>query len=323
MSPNEAVRRWIEECHQELAWEPGTREQVRQWQDELRQRLREAIGIQRFVIPAVEWEAGEGHPGDGFLRSEIRFESRSGCVVTGYLLLPLDIDEPRPGILCLPGHGVGVDAVVGLKDEPYHADFALQSVRRGYPTLALEQFGFGNRRTNEEWSSCHADSTTALMLGETMTGWRVWDAMRGLDVLASHPSVDPARLVTMGISGGGLTSLWTAALDERVHTAVVSGYFNTFRDSVLSVHHCVDNFVPGVLRLCEMPDFAGLVAPRRLFVEGGTRDDLFPIEPFRKAVGRAREIYEAFGAPDRFDSEEFDGEHRFHGVGAFAFLARG
>jgi hypothetical protein len=126
----------------------------------------------------------------------------------------------------------------------------------------------------------------------------------------------------MGISGGGLTSLWTAALDERVKAAVVSGYLNSFRDSILAVDHCIDNYVPGILNVIEMADLTGLVAPRGLFAESGMRDPIFPLPAFRRAVCRATDIYRAYGFPDRFASEEFEGEHQFHGVGAFDFLAK-
>jgi dienelactone hydrolase len=227
-----------------------------------------------------------------------------------------------------------VDSIVGIPpegaprpedySETYQADFAIQCVRQGYVTLAIEQISFGHRCSNEAWktggSSCHEDSMAALMVGETMTGWRVWDAIRAIDYLQTRPEVDPGRIATMGISGGGLTSLFTAALDERVHTAVVSGYFNTFRDSILSIRHCVDNYVPGLLNLIEMPDLVGLIAPRRLFVESGKDDDIFPVAAFERAVQRAREIYDAFGVPEHFGAEVFDGGHRFDGEGAFRFL---
>ena len=84
--------------------------------------------------------------------------------------------------------------------------------------------------------------------------------------------------------------------------------------------HCIDNYVPGVLNVVEMGDLAGIVAPRALFAESGTRDTIFPLPAFRKAVDRAREIYGAFGVPDQFGHEEFEGEHQFHGAGAFAHL---
>jgi hypothetical protein len=146
--------------------------------------------------------------------------------------------------------------------------------------------------------------------------------MRALDYLQTRKEVDPTRLATMGISGGGLTSLWTAAVDERVKVAVVSGYLNTFRDSILAVNHCIDNYVPGILNVVEMPDLTGLVAPRALFAESGSKDPIFPLPAFRHAVARATDIYRAFGVGDKFGSEVFDGDHQFHGTGAFAFLNR-
>ena len=58
---------------------------------------------------------------------------------------------------------------------------------------------------------------------------------------------------------------------------MVSGYLNTFRDSIGSLAHCIDNYVPGILNWAEMHDIAGLIAPRPLFVESGEKDNIFPI----------------------------------------------
>src|SRR6185503_7834308 len=102
--------------------------------------------------------------------------------------------------------------------------------------LALEPLGFGRRRDaaarakGPETSSCQPAAGAALLLGETMLGWRVRDAMAAVTILRRTPAVDPRRIGIMGISGGGTVSLFTAALDTRIAAAVVSGYFNSFRD---------------------------------------------------------------------------------------------
>ena len=64
---------------------------------------------------------------------------------------------------------------------------------------------------------------------------------------------------------------------------MISGYLNTFRDSIMSLSHCIDNYVPGILNWAEMYDVAGLIAPRPLFVESGIKDDIFPIEASKQA----------------------------------------
>jgi hypothetical protein len=321
-----------------MAWKPGSLEEMRRWQTRLRARLRTLVGGLSGPRAPLQAAIHETRDFRGYRRETVRFQSRPGLEVFGYFLIPANCPPRRPAILCLPGHGRGVDSIVGIAednsqrklDEPaeYQKDFALQCVAHGYPAFAIEQISFGHRRDAEaqraggSTSSCTRDSMAALMLGETMTGWRVWDAMRALDYMVTRPEVDPQRLATMGISGGGMTSLFTACLDTRVQVAVVSGYLNTFRDSILAVNHCVDNYVPGLLKVVEMPDMAGLIAPRALFAESGTKDPIFPLPAFEQAVARLREIYAAFGVPERFGWEVFEGDHQFHGVGAFAFLKK-
>jgi dienelactone hydrolase len=143
--------------------------------------------------------------------------------------------------------------------------------------------------------------------------------MIAYDFLASLPTVDPSRIAIMGISGGGLVTFWTACLDERYAAAVVSGYFNTFFDSILAVEHCVDNFAPGLAIIVEMPDMAALIAPRKLFVESGTLDPIFPAEAFKNACVTAETIYAA--TPENFAADLFEGDHIFNGQKALPQLA--
>lgn len=328
----------IDTAKQSMAWKPGSTEEMHRWQDRLRAKLRRLCGGLDEPHRHISARITDVRELPQYRRESVQFESRPGLDLFGYFLTPRDCPPHRPAVLCLPGHGTGVDSLVGIKEDgaarpwgewgDYQFDLALQCVAHGWPAFAIEQLSFGRRRDEEARragggaSSCTRDSMAALMLGETMTGWRVWDAMRAMDYMQTRLEVNPDRMCTMGISGGGLVSLFTAALDSRVFAAVVSGYFNTFRDSILSVNHCVDNYVPGILNLVEMPDLAALVAPRALFCEGGAQDPIFPIRAFNHAVARAREIYTAFGHPDRFDSEVFEGDHHFHGKGAFRFLER-
>ncbi len=275
---------------------------------------------------------------DGYRRETISFTTRAGLRAFGYLLVPDTTRGPRPTMLAAPGHGRGIDACVGVgpdgrqrllnQPEEYSNDFALQCVANGYTTFALEAISFGVRRDpvaqaqSPEASSCTRDAMAALMLGETLAGWRVWDAMRALDYLSARTDcVDPDRMGVIGISGGGLLALFLAAADTRVKAAVVSGYFNTFAGSILAVDHCVDNFVPGLLNLCEMPDLASLIAPRFLYTESGSDDPIFPLATYQQAVDRAEAIYQNFGLPEHYQWEVFPGGHQFYGKGAFDFLS--
>ena len=101
---------------------------------------------------------------------------------------------------------------------------------------------------------------------------------------------------------------------------MISGYLNTFRDSVFSLSHCIDNYVPGILNWAEMYDVAGLIAPRPLFAESGERDDIFPIAASRASFARVKKVYEVFGAGDLTAQETFDDAHSFYGKQGLPFL---
>jgi dienelactone hydrolase len=318
-----------------FAYQAKGREAAEVWQQQGRAKLLELIlplPVESVALDA-RWGARVRRP--GYARRAVDFATRPNLRAFGYLLAPEGRRERGPAILCLPGHGRGVDEIVGIdedghdRDDPdgYQHDFAVQCARKGYMTLALEPLGFGHRRDEAarkrgaSASSCQPAAGAALLLGETMVGWRTWDAMRALDLLASLPEVDPERIAMMGISGGGTITLYTAALDHRVKAAVLSCSFCTFRHSIYSVSHCIDNYVPGILNWFEMSDIAGLIAPRYLFCEGGTDDTIFPEPGVRNALADVARVYAAMGAADRIDYTFFKAGHSFHGEVAFQRLA--
>lgn len=309
---------------------------ARQWQRRARKRLIERLGGFPVTRAPLNAEVLESRDFGTYTREKLVFDTRANLSVIGYLLLPKAGARPLPAVVCVSGHGRGLPDILGLDDEGnpraernvgYAKEYALQCVEHGYATLAIEQLAFGTRRDDAarkagpQVESCRPAACAAVLLGQTMGGWRVWDAMRAIDYLATRPEVDASRIATLGASGGGTTSLFTAAVDERVKVAVVSAYFNTFRDSIMSISHCPDNYVPGLLQDMEMYDLSGLVAPRALFVESGRNDRIFPIAGSQTAAGKAREIYAAFGAPQQFGYEVHEGAHEVHLVGAFDFLA--
>lgn len=318
-----------------LGFSAATPDEAAEWRTTARARLVDLLGGFPERVP-LEPEVIERVELDGYTRETVLFQTRHNLTALGHLLVPHDEARPRPAVICIPGHGRGADDIVGIAEDGsqrmektgYAKDFAIQAVERGYVAFAVEPLGFGHRRDEAaraggpERYSCRPAAGAAMLFGETMIGWRIWDVMRAIDYLETRPEVDDARVATMGISGGGTVSLFTGAVDERVAVTVVSCYFNTFRDSIVPISHCLDNYVPGLLREMEMYDVAGLVAPRALFAESGAGDRIFPVDGARTAYERTERIFAASGAADRLGREIFEGGHEFHGVGAFEFLAR-
>jgi len=318
-----------------MTFRARNRKQAEAWQKELRTKLAELVGGFPARRSALNPQTLEVREFPAYRREKVIFESRPGLAVLAYLLTPANAKPPYRTMICVPGHGRGVDDIVGIDDhgkdrtskDGYQHDFAIQAAERGLAAVAIEPMAFGCRRGSQARkqglgdSSCQPVAGAALMLGQTMIGWRVYDVMRTIDWIETRKELDAAHVGCMGISGGGTCTLFSSALEPRIRAALVSGYLNTFHDSVFSLEHCIDNYVPGILNWAEMYDIAGLIAPRPLFAETGTKDDIFPVDASRASFERVRKIYEALGAPDSFQHEIFEADHSFHGVQGFPFLA--
>jgi hypothetical protein len=319
-----------------LRFQARARGPAEAWQQQLRAKVIDLIGAfpsQRQPLRPVLLET-RAFP--GYRRDKIVFDSRPGVSVLAYVLMPTKIATPAATMICIPGHGRGVDDIVGIDDQGrdrtdkagYQHDFAIQVAEAGMAAVAIEPMGFGcrrdpiNARQSLSRKACDPAAGGALLVGETMVSWRVWDVIRTLDYIATRPELDSARVGCMGISGGGTVTLFATALEPRIRAALVSGYLNTFRDSVGSLAHCIDNYVPGILNWAEMHDIAGLIAPRPLFVESGERDNIFPIKASIESFNHVKDIYSVFGAADRVEQEVFPDEHAFWGRRGIPFLAR-
>jgi dienelactone hydrolase len=328
--------RLLDNAPRRLRFSARSRPEAEQWQGQLRSKLTELLGgfpSERTPLRPITLETQDFN---GYRREKVIFDSRDGMSVLAYVLRPKNARTPAPTVICVPGHGRGVDDIVGIDDkgrarsdkDGYQHDFAIQIAEAGMAAVAIEPAGFGCRRDPANIkrglgrSSCQPVAGTALLLGQTMIGWRAYDVMRTIDYIATRKELDVNRVGCVGISGGGTCTLFSTALEPRIKAAFVSGYLNTFRDSIGSISHCIDNYVPGVMNWAEMYDIAGLIAPRPLMVESGRKDDIFPIDASIESVNKVRAIYKVFGANDRIDHDVFDDAHSFWGKKGVPFLAR-
>lgn len=332
------LQKLYDQTVQQHRFRAQTREEWTTWNMDLRQAFITDLGLAGLPRTPVRPPATllEDVTCSGYTRRRISLELCPELSVPIYLLSPDGHAGRQATVIACHGHGYGSRDLVGLKpdgtakdgDPGYQMNFALELVQRGFLVVVPELIGFGDVRLAEEgkslmeYSSCQRMASNLLMLGHTLAGVRVWQIQAVLDWLCSGAEADPERIGCMGISGGGLVCAFAAALDSRIKSAIVSGYANTFLGSVMAMHHCIDNFIPDLLRHAEMPDIFGLIAPKPLFVESGRADPIFPVASTREAIGRITAVYHLLDADDRFDSEIFPGEHRIWGEKAYPWLQR-
>ncbi len=312
------------------------------WQSATREHLRRIIGLDTHVACAPEPQIGAAVLYAGYRRERLAIlvepEMRMPC----YVLVPAG-DPPAAGwpvVIAPHGHGGGGKATVaGLCDTParaqaierYRYDYGVALARAGYLTICPDARGFGERRerttaqADELAGSCRELNNMALPLGQTVTGMWVHDLMQLVSYISTRDDCDAQRIACAGLSGGGLQTLWLAALDLRVRAAVVSGYFYGYRESLLHLNqNCSCNYVPGLWNAIDMGDLGALVAPRPLRIESGSRDPLNGATGLTNVVGQlaiAQQAFDGLAAATALDHVVFDGEHRWDGTGLGAWLA--
>jgi len=190
-------------------------------------RLRERALNQVFFHGwPPEW-VGAGHgfedhglipAGQGYRLRKFRYPIVPGFYTTALLYEPEGRMGKTAAILNLNGHEPEG------KSTEYIQKRCINQARQGYYALNLEWIGMGElaARENLHYWSAHVD--LAGMAGSGL----FYIAMRkGLDFLASHPGVDPARIGVTGLSGGGWQTAVLSGLDPRVAVAIPNaGYLS-------------------------------------------------------------------------------------------------
>ena len=332
--PMPYLMEYLKQHPPKLTFDAGTLEEWRSWRRRLIRRFRDCLGIRNIEHTGLDVELLDETDRGDYLRRYYRITASPGLVVPAFLLVPKGEGGNRIGIVCSHGHGYGANELVGLDEEgrdraeeTYHHDLAVHAVRRGFVVVAHDQLAFGRRRDfthleRFEMHPCQQATMVALHLGLSNLAFRVFDAMRMVDFLQIQPEVDPGRIGMVGISGGGVGTQFTAALDTRIKACCVSGFTNTFEASILSLYHCTDNYVPGLGVWAEDPDIACLIAPRAQLVQTGKQDPIFPFEAAKRAVEKIRRAYQLLGAEEKLETELMDTDHVFSNAVVWDFMAR-
>ncbi len=287
------------------------------WRAEFRKRLWELLGVgdypwQAFGPAELKAEVEERVLVDGLWRElvwlSVETETAPPNAQSGppglprkslrlpvYLFRPAETEKPakpRPAIVIFPGHGT-IAQTAGLQ-KSYQQANGLELARAGFVTLTVEPRGFGRLGA---MGHLQIDAA-ARLVGRTWYGLLVQDGMRAIDYLLTRPEVDPGRIGATGIGAGGALTMYTAALDDRVHVALVNSYLGKYVVTCLDEKHCPCNDIPGILRYAEMGDVAALIAPRPVMFVNGLRDPATS-HAARESFAIVRHVYWLLGVPRR------------------------
>ena len=278
-----------------------------EWKAQIEAKLRELTGIDLIAENACEPEltVEEDIHMDGYRRIRFVFYSEIDAMVPCYLLIPDTNEEKYPLMITLQGHTSGMHISLGIEkypgDEVYSTGsaFALQAVKNGFAALCIEQRSMGERKPPnpaDRGHGCCYQAHNAFMLGRTTIGERAWDVSRALDLMTEFAQIDTERVAITGNSGGGTATFYAACLDKRIKAAIPSCSFCPYTESIMAMLHCGCNYIPSAFRYFDMEDLTCLIAPRKLLIINGERDDIFLFEGTKRAFETVKKIYSKAGA---------------------------
>jgi dienelactone hydrolase len=241
---------------------------------------------------------------------KLHYQSRPGLYVTANLYRPktagVNPAARLPAILYVCGHsGRGRDG-----NKTAFQDHGLWFASNGYVCLIVDTLQLGEV-AGKHHGTYNLNRFWWQSRGYTPAGVECWNGIRGIDYLCSRPDVDPDRIGVTGISGGGATTVWMAAADDRVKVAVpVSGMsdLESYVSNQVINGHCDCMFAINTYQW-EWTTILALFAPKPLLFANSDNDRIFPMDGNRRVITRLRRAYEMLGAPDKVDEYISKGGH--------------
>lgn len=151
------------------------------------------------------------------------------------------------------------------------------------------------------------------LAGTTWTGIMAYEDRRAVDYLLTRPEVDGERLGCGGLSGGGLRTIFLAALDPRIKCAVCVGFMSTNREVVAHKinKHTWMLHVPHLSSWLDMPDIMSLHGKNPLMVQYDIDDPLWTMQGQADSDAKLKDIYAKMEAPDQYVGKFYPGPHKF------------
>ncbi|MDB6138474.1 MAG: dap4 1, partial [Verrucomicrobiaceae bacterium] len=234
-----------------------------------RERLRTIIGAidRRLPIKALELVGDTSDPAllaenDKGRIYRVRWPVLEGVHGEGILIQPKG--KPLARVVYLPDADTLPEFVAGIQKG--HSDYSL--INSGceivIPTLisrdssfsGSEHFGVKTNVPHREWIY-----RQSFELGRHIIGYEVQKVLSLIDLFASEPETAP--ILVVGLGEGGLLALYASALDTRIDSTYLWGYFGP-REGVWE--EPIYRNVFGLLHDFGDAEIASLIAPRKLAI---------------------------------------------------------
>lgn len=284
----------------------------------LRDQIRQTVGLEDLDKRGpVKWVSKGLINRQGYTIEKIIYESYPGMMVPALVYTPSGLTAPAPAIISIPGHAycegkANVDAQAR----------SVNLVRRGLIVMTYDYLMTFERNTGRNpcasmpygGGNDHGLTGFSYTAG-TPTALEIRDGIRAIDYLYTRQDVDRSRVGFTGESGGGNSTYWIAALDDRVRLAApvcaVTSFDYWIRNNRNWDWH---QRPPGIRKIADISTLLALIAPRPLLVVTalrGTDSEEVPFDEAEGAVREARRIYDLYGAGANIQHWESSSSHGY------------
>jgi cephalosporin-C deacetylase-like acetyl esterase len=228
---------------------PASLDQWRQRREHVASQLRARV-VRWFPSQAVPFETRPGTSDGGWAGRyaryrDVLFESESGVWIRAQLLQPHDRAEEDKVPLLVYAKRPG--------DSIYFMDLdELLPVLGRYHVLIVNPRWTEHSVNAAEYAEIER---TATWCGRSVASMQLWDILRAVTWALDDAQLDPASVTVYGKSEMGVLAMYAAVLDDRINRVLVSDPPAT---------HWRGPALLNVLRITDVPEVAGLLAPREL-----------------------------------------------------------
>ena len=277
---------------------------VAAWEQE-KQRLRTALT--RMLWHDMPWPAAPPRVTvthrqelDRYTIENLVLETAPGVFLTANLYLPRSGAKRYPAVLYQCGHA----------NKSLYRRHGAWFASHGVAALVMDNIEMGEIEFTHHGVYAHAWFHW-YSRGFSPLAVELLNARRAVDYLVTRPDVDRDRIGATGRSGGGLTTFFLTALDDRIAvSAPVSGTISTsgLVKQRLALAHCDCAYPVNSYGLL-YSEIGAMTAPRPQLLANADADRGFPMDTFTEMVDKVRNIYGLYGRGSALQTAVAPGGH--------------
>lgn len=239
----------------------------------------------------------------------LRFLPFLGVPFYGLLFVPHGAKGKSPLIVAAHGHLGTPELMYGMHGKNGYGNLIARLVSKNVcvfaPQFLLWNCGMSPAKPIYKTKYDRVEIDKKLKeKGGSITALEVFFLLRAIATLSKMNFIDSEKVGVSGMSYGAFLTLRAMAVSKKIKC----GYFMSCSNGSIDVRF-PEWFFPNPEETLRDSQFLSLCAPRRVFVEVGRFDDIFPVEGAIAEAEAAAESFVKHGAKENFRFSIWDGGH--------------